>query len=83
MPTTKQVTITPAPNTPAVCYVTDESGTVLGRIKRCTSISSVTRELIHTYRATRSSGTDDDARRVSQGFRSIDSAAAWIAKAAR
>jgi hypothetical protein len=34
-----------------------------------------------SYRASRISGTEDDVRRVSQGFRTTEAAEAWIRKA--
>lgn len=73
MPTTTNYSVTPAPNATTVWHVTAADSTVLGRI----------RQMGRTYRASRIAGAEDDMRRVSQGFRSVDAAAAWIAKAAR
>ena len=56
------------PEGPRITAVLGADGTRLGKVLKLSS----------TYRACRRSGTEQDMRRVADGFRSIESAVRWI-----
>jgi hypothetical protein len=65
-------TKTDAPRPGRVAATIDHDGRRLGHVI-CKGV---------TFTAVRKTGTDADMRKVGNGFRSIDAAAAWVAKTA-
>lgn len=59
--------------------VQDSNGSTIGRV----TLLSINTKGISAYRASRRTGEDGvDIRRVSQGFRSVEAATAWIRRSA-